>query len=335
MRFDYSGAEAMLAILERPAVREGAIDSLLALKPVRSTLLENPARFIPNVREHALRAEIEHFVRTKDPISAETNNSFQLSQTWKNRKSIRELITRLRATENEVVPATMNQLGRYAPDAGPLTVDIYFVAGGVSDGFVFDTLTTDVYANLARADGDYHSVLSNVAHETYHVIQKEAQRRVPGLRVVADSSDRLPVGERLLARTLVEGTAFYVTDPTRTKVHGRHIDKDRARFRKNKSPRKITANFALFDSVLREMLEGKAAWSKAELEGFSNEAPFYFVGYEMARVIDRHCGPECIKGAFARPPVEFFRQYVALYKKNPDVVVGRFSPQTEAFLAAK
>ena len=36
---------------------------------------------------------------------------------------------------------------------------------------------------------------------------------------------------------------------------------------------------------------------------------------------------------FERPPVEFFRQYVQLYREHPDIV-GRFSPTTEAFLEA-
>jgi hypothetical protein len=331
MRFDYSGAEAMLAMLQRPAVTKTAIDSLLAIKTVRSTLIENPARFIPNVKEDVLRADIEHFVRTKEPISFEADNPFQLGDTWKNRKSIREMISRLRATENSVVPATLQPLHRYSPDTMPLTVDIYFVAGGVSDGFVFDTLNTNVYINLARANGDYHGILSNIAHETYHVIQKEAQRRVAGLRVVADSTDTLPVGERLLARTLTEGTAFFVTDPTRTDERGRNMDKARSRFRKNQKSKQVARNFALFDSILREMLEGRAPWSKAEMEGFSNEAPFYFVGYEMAKAIDRYCGAECIKRAFVQQPVEFFRQYVALYRMHPDII-GRFSPETEAFI---
>jgi hypothetical protein len=96
----------MLAMLQRPAVTKTAIDSLLAIKTVRSTLIENPARFIPNVKEDVLRADIEHFVRTKEPISFEADNPFQLGDTWKNRKSIREMISRLRATETSVVSAT-------------------------------------------------------------------------------------------------------------------------------------------------------------------------------------------------------------------------------------
>jgi hypothetical protein len=173
-----------------------------------------------------------------------------------------------------------------------------------------------------------------MAHEAYHVMQKAAQRRA-GLTEVADATEKLPVGERLLAVTLSEGTANYVVDPTRSSVTGSNINSFRERYRRNAEPSRIKENFTLFDQVLSDLRAGRITWDEAYRKGFSgnNDARFYFVGYEMAKVIEKHCGRKCVGKMFEKPPVEFFLQYIALYRKHPDIV-RRFSPETEAFIAS-
>jgi hypothetical protein len=77
------------------------------------------------------------------------------------------------------------------------------------------------------------------------------------------------------------------------------------------------------------------SWDEAYRKGFSgdNDDRFYFVGYEMAKALERYCGRGCIGGLFKRPPVEFFRRYVELYAKHPEIK-GRFSRETEEFIGA-
>ncbi|HYR07010.1 MAG TPA: DUF5700 domain-containing putative Zn-dependent protease, partial [Longimicrobium sp.] len=83
-----------------------------------------------------------------------------------------------------------------------------------------------------------------------------------------------------------------------------------------------------------DLRAGKMSWDSASWVGLSgnNDDRFYFVGYEMAKAIERHCGAACIARLFDQPPVEFFRRYIALYRRHPEIR-GRFSPETEAFLA--
>jgi hypothetical protein len=69
-----------------------------------------------------------------------------------------------------------------------------------------DQTRPSFYANLARARGDLNAVIGNLAHESYHVMQKAAQRRA-GLGATADSTGALLEAERLLAVTLSEGVA--------------------------------------------------------------------------------------------------------------------------------
>ena len=91
---------------------------------------------------------------------------------------------------------------------------------------------------------------------------------------------------------------------------------------------------------LRELLAdplrvGRLTWEQASREGFANNEDnnFYFVGYEMTTALERYCGRECIRRLFNEPAVEFFRRYIALYRKHPEIR-GRFSRETEIFIAA-
>jgi hypothetical protein len=86
--------------------------------------------------------------------------------------------------------------------------------------------------------------------------------------------------------------------------------------------------------VLSDLRAQRLSWEDAYEKGFSTsggDAAFYFVGYEMAKAIERYCGSACIARLFEQPPIEFFRQYIALYKRHSDIP-GRFSAETEAFL---
>ncbi|MBA2390853.1 MAG: amidohydrolase family protein [Geodermatophilaceae bacterium] len=58
-----------------------------------------------------------------------------------------------------------------------------------------------------------------------------------------------------------------------------------------------------------------------------------FVGYQMAKEIERRCGAACIRRLLQQPSVEFFLQYISLYREHPDIV-GRFSPETERHLSS-
>ena len=330
LNLDYAGADAILRALERDSLTDADVDALLRIHGARA-MVDNVTRFVPRLGIPEFRSEIRSFVRRK---RAGEHPEFQFSDVWRERSRTRELIGAIAAEESRIVREALSVLGPYQPDTGPLAMTVYFTAGGVSDGFVFDDQAEPaIYANLTRAGGDLAAVVGNLAHESYHVMQKAAQRRA-GLHAVADSSEALPHGERLLAVTLAEGTANYVVDPTcSASIREEQGPQSVERYLRNAQPARVAENFALFDRVLADLRAERITWEEAYERGFSgnDDARFYFVGYEMAKAIERHCGGGCIPRLFARPPVEFFRQYIALYRAHPEIR-GRFAPETERYL---
>ena len=241
------------------------------------------------------------------------NRYFQFNDAWRERTRVRDLITKFRGAEREVVGGMLSRLDRYRPDTGPLSITIYLVAGGVSDGFAFEKDPNSFYANLVRAGGDFNGAILNMDHEAYRAMQIAAQQRA-GLPTLWASNDKMPLDERLLTGTLVEGTANYAADPTRRAAAGPNVGGARERYRRNAAPARVAENFALFDRTLKDIREGHATWGVVNKEGFSrdNDDRFYFVGYEMAKALERYRGRRAVGGLFSKPPAEFFRSYIAL-----------------------
>jgi hypothetical protein len=332
LRMDYAGAEALINAVERDSLSDADVDSLLRI-PGLCAMVANVGRFFPAIGVAKFRKDIRAFARTRK--RGEYDGYFRLNDVWKARAAIRTLTAAIRANEPRITREALSQLERYRPDTGTLAITAYFVAGGVSDGFAFESDPRSFYANLLTAGGDLNGLVLNMAHEAYHVMQARAQEQagVDPRWVVADT---MPPVQRLFAGVLAEGTANYAADPTRWLATGPSMDSARQRYRRNAEPSRIARNFALFDAVLFGQRDGRVKWDKAYAEGFSskNDASFYFVGYEMTRALEQHCGRECIAPLFREPPIEFFRRYIALYRQHPEIP-GRFSQDTEGFIAAQ
>jgi hypothetical protein len=329
LRFDYAGADALIDALARDSLSDADVDSLLRIRGL-CAMVDNVPRFFPEIGVAEFRTEIRTFVRTRK--GGDYDGYFRLSSVWEARSRVRALIAEIHAHEREIVDQTISQLEPYRPDSGTLAITTYFVAGGVSDGFAFENDPRSLYANLVKNEGDLNGVVLNMAHEAYHVMQFRAQERA-GIIPLSLASDTTPPVERLFATTLSEGTATYVADPTRWTTTGSGVESALQRYRRNADPKRIAENFARFDAVLTGLRDRRMTWDKAYMEGFTseNDASFYFVGYEMAKALERYCGRECIGRLFREPPVGFFRRYIALYQKHPDLT-GRFSQATETFI---
>ncbi|HYR08761.1 MAG TPA: DUF5700 domain-containing putative Zn-dependent protease, partial [Longimicrobium sp.] len=248
MRFDYAGAEAIMEALEKDSLSDADVDALLGIHGVRA-MVDNVTRFIPQAGVPEFRTTIQAFARTKQ--GGEHDRYFQLRDAWRGRAEVRALLAAARADSARTVRELLSRLEPYRPDTGPLNISVYLVAGGVSDGFAFEDGPSAFYANLVRAQGDYHGLVLNALHEAYHVMQMAAQRR-SGTFVawIADAS--VPPVDRLLAGTLVEGTANFVADPTGSTAAGPDMDRARARYARNTAPARVAENCALFDRVLAD-----------------------------------------------------------------------------------
>lgn len=333
LQMNYEGAEALLAVLEQRTVTDADIDKLLAIHGVRA-MVDNTTRFIPSDTRVTFRAAVKEFVTTRKS----TIGHFRLDESYEDAAEIRALVDELKADTN--LPAEVaGPLSRYMPPLPHFTATVYAVTGGASDGFVPDRETQPAfYVALNRAEGDAEGVKLNMTHELYHVVQRLARAGVPGLEANVLNPETAPADARLLRVILDEGTATYVTEPLIPKGSffsrsGPDIRMWRASYRKNAAPKKIAANFAEFDRLLSGLHTGSMSWKQASDVVFTGYGPGpYFVGYEMAKAIDRRHGPSRIASLLQQHPAAFFRAYIDIYRENPAAVPAKFSRETEAYI---
>ena len=330
VRFDFTAAEAMLDALAKPELSDADVERLLKVRGVRA-MVDNTIKYFPANTRDRFRTDMQNFVRTRKYPEGD----FALDWINHYRAQIIELISTLRKGEETIVPQVVSDLARYQPDTGNLDIVVYFVAGGVSDGFVLDRDPEPAFfVALEKASGDAAGVQQNMTHELYHVAQKAAGRRVPELQRMVEDPASLPAAERLLLTTLWEGTANFAADASKATAKGPYIDMWRDRYLRNAAPARIAENFALFDRVLADLLANKIAWNEVEKIGLSGDnGAFYFVGYEMAKALERYHGTLRIGRLFQERPAVFFKDYIALTRAHPELK-ARFAPATEAYIAS-
>jgi hypothetical protein len=333
LRMNDEGAEALLAVLEQRTVTDAEIDKLLAIHGVRA-MVDNTTKFIPDDTRDTFRAALKEFVTTRKS----TIGHYRLDESYEQAAEIRALIDELKGDTNLLAEVTA-PISRYMPPLPHFTATVYEVAGGVSDGFVPEDETQPAfYMAMNRAEGDAQGVKLNMTHELYHVVQRMARARVPGLDAQVFNPDTAPAPVRLLTVILDEGTATYVAEPALAKTSffrrfGPYVRMWRASYKKNAPREKIAANFAEVDRLLSGLRTGTMTWKQASDVVFTGYGPGpYFVGYEMAKAIDRRHGPERIASLLQQHPAAFFRTYIDVYRENPAAAPARFSRETEAYI---
>ena len=323
VEFDYSAAELMADAISRPALSEAEARALLENRGI-AAMVAKTGVYSPQSTPQGFVADMQSFVAThKYP-----EGDFALDWVYKFRDQVRMLVAGLRADEDSLRHRITSRLTRYAPRTGPATVHVYFVAGGMSDGFVLDDdPELALFVALEKASGDKDGVEQNLTHELYHVLQKHSAAGTPGAVKFASQLGSQPPLQQLLATTLWEGTANLAADAREARGQGPYASMWRSRYERNLTPERIRGSFQLFDSVLVDLDRGKIDWATAYRKGFSGEdSRFYFVGMEMGRALSARRGAAYFEELFARPPTRFFRDYVKLCDAEPSL--PRFSANT-------
>jgi hypothetical protein len=328
LRMNFEGAEALLAVLEQSSVTDADIDRLLSIRGVQA-MVDNTTKYIPRDTREVFRAAVKEFVSTRKS----TLGHFRLDTAAEQAAEVRKMIAGFKADQN-LQAHVVGPLLRYLPPLEPLSVTVYCLVGGVSDGFVPDDEDTPAfYMGIDRAQGDVDGAKLNMTHELYHVAQRTARARVPGLSARIFNEGTAPDPVRLMTLVQEEGAATYVAAPALERGAGPYIEMWRASYRKNAPAEQIVANFALFDRTLAELRSGAMTWEAASKILYTGYGPgLYFVGYEMTKAIDRRYGPERIGPSFQQHPAAFFRAYVDLCRERPAEVPARFSEATEAYI---
>jgi hypothetical protein len=323
LEFDYSAAERMVDAVARKTLSEADAAALLENRGI-AAMVKKTGVFSPASTPQVFVADMQAYVATK----RKAKSDFAIDWVYKQRRQVRGLVRGLRANEEAMRSRTVERLLPYAPLTGPVTIKVFFVAGGMSDGFVLDDdPELALFVALDKASGDRDGVEQNVAHEIYHALQKASVAQTPAAVNFAKTVSSQPALQQLLATTLWEGTANLAADARTTRGHGPYASMWRKRYVRNLTPERRRENFQLFDSVLAGLDQGRTDWKSTYRAGFTGEdSRFYFVGMEMAGALSSARGHGYFEELFVRPPTTFFRDYFALCDADPSLL--RFSGDT-------
>ena len=325
--FDDSAANLMLATLQRGTLSDQQARELVANRGVdaiiRKSLVWDPSE------------KYEHFIPYVRSVLAGNGGQsvFNLEDAEEHRAEIESLTSALRMRRDEIGERMLTRLRRYAPSTGPVAIEVFFVAGGSSDGFVLDDDPRPAFfVALDKASGDIDGVEQNMTHELYHVLQKASIRRSASAAKFQSTISSQPVVPQLLATTLWEGTANFAADARETAGSGPYVSMWRGRYERNLGGSKLKETFRNFDRVVSDLDAGRITWSEAYDQGFTGnvDSAFYFVGMEMARALASKHGAGYFAELFTAPPSQFFRDYLALAVSDP--ALPQFSQSTRAII---
>ena len=319
--FDFAAARATLdALAGKPTVDGEAAARL----PGNARMVAQQRRFDPEATEGRLVASLRE-AAAGQPIVPDT---FMLEGRAKPRlEATRTMLARIEANPESFADEIRQRITRYTPPGLKLAVQVYFIVGGTSDAFA----DGGVFCVALDYFGDDEAGLRTMmAHELFHAAfdagREAAQEKASAPPLSKDAERVLP----LLESTMNEGIASRVGDPTKVTGGKAWIEWFQGKF--NRNFERMSSNFVLFDTILaREYRDPKAPVDDLYNIGFSGsyDSALYFVGYEMARVIEEQDGPEAVVRVAWEGPIAFFWRYIALSRARPDKVRYRFDAETE------
>lgn len=325
--FDYESARAVLDLFDAETVTDEEIRRVAEL-PGNRSLIRQAARFSPGATEQKFRESLKAIVET----GRVEDDVFAFSSVKKRLEKIRFLIQEIEKDPERLKAAVAGRIRDYIPGGLTVEANVYFILGGTSDGFVPSEESFCVALHYFEDDIEGLKVL--MAHELYHIAQRTAWRTHPRSREIdASLAPGLSRSLDLLRGTLNEGTASLVGDPLEVEDGKNYIRWFQTKFRRNLQ--RIEANFALFETILFRFFHDPEADPGVLYNiGFSGmwDSPIYFVGYHMARSIERYEGREAVAEAMRECPLVFFNRYAALTREHEDPDMIRFSRSTEDIL---
>lgn len=315
--FDFQAAEAVLDALS--GITAADVHALARL-PGNARVIEHQHLFDPT----ATAERFEETLKMACRGGKSDSDTFQWGRVTGRLAATRALLARIRAHPEELSGEIQARLARYTPRDLAIRVQVFFVVGGTSDGFS----DGDVFCiALDYFRDDYAGLRTLMAHELFHVAYDAIPR--PGTPAAPEEVARALT---LMEHTMNEGIASRVGDPMAVTDGKAWIEWFQGKFQKNFE--RMGPNFALFDTILyREFYDPDAPVETLYQIGFtgSYDSALYFVGYEMARVLEETDGPEAVARALPQPPLRFFERYDAI-ARGPGRVTFRFGASTREIL---
>src|SRR2546425_474226 len=306
--FHFQAAKRVVELFDHSTVSDATLDELVRLEDVQA-IIRQAARFDP----HATEQELKRSLRTAVEGGELPGDLFQFQTVRARLADIRALLGHLEANRESLSAQVADRIRVYSPRQLDLEVNVHFVLGGSSDGWVPKPRT--FYVALQYFGADYEGLKTVMAHELFHVAQSEFMPPQPSSQLPPNAFK----AEGLLVATISEGTASMVGDPLRASGGGTYLRWFRDKFERNLA--RIDANFALFETLLYRLYhDPEANFEELYRLGFSGtwDSPLYFVGYRIGKAIEKYDGAEAIAHLLGQPCTALFLRYMSLYRQHQD-----------------
>ena len=321
VELDIEAARAILAALgSNPADED--LERIASLPGVEA-LIKQGARFSPDTYT---RANFIAGLRTFAAGQAPKPDPFNFARIQTRSAETAALLRSIESDPEAFKRDLIARMKTYAP-AGSYDTRLTLVAGGSSDGF--SPGRGQLYVALDFLRDDREGLLTLASHELYHAIQAIALDRSGVQRRLNALTGRPREATSLLLTTMKEGTGSVVGDPLVVKNAGSYITWFSEKYRRNLD--RLPQNFALFESLLFRLANDDIALRDLYSLGFAGnwDSPLYFVGYRIAKVVEKYDGRGAIKRMWSASPVAFFKRYAALATEHHgDRDIVKFSAST-------
>jgi hypothetical protein len=257
---------------------------------------------------------------------------------WKlvkaNLLAIKSLINKIALNEKPFVADVTQIIETYTPPNISADVKACFLVGGGSLGFVNGGDNTFNVA-LQTIGNDYDGLKYLMAHELYHSIQDAGQ----SMRKQSKEKNIpyfVQASYALAYNAWNEGTANLVGDFTKLKTAGPFTTLQLKQFSKNTKRKR--QNFYLLEVLLYKAYTDTASHNYDQLYNIAFTTGYdeagYFVGYEIAKKIEKYEGAISIGRILTDDPLVSFEKYIKLYKAHPeDETFIRFEASTEEIIS--
>jgi hypothetical protein len=297
---DFGNAQAMLELYAM-GVEDGEIDSLLRLEGTRA-VIRQAQRFNSDATEERFVEGLRLSVAGEDVPEPDP---FQFNRIRRSLDAIETVMDWIANNPDSLSSRVIALLAPYSPVAEPLEIRYFLVIGGNSDGWSRDG---EFHIALQYFGDDVEGLLTLLSHEIYHVVQSHFM--APTTHAAGTPEGRV---EQLLQSTVREGMASYVSNPLNTEGGGAYTEWYSRKYLRNLNH--LELNFVLLETlVFRAKRDSSISLGDLYAIGFSGalESPAYFVGFEMARVIEQVSGRSTLLALLQQPTTEIFTHYASI-----------------------
>ena len=254
---------------------------------------------------------------------------FGIGRLRRDMNAAKDLLELLDRDAENIIGRVCEKLTPYLPEGYEQDIKVFILAGGYATGFTFDD-GADFFLAAQRIGDDPAGLELVIVHELFHVIQTSLSPL--SKRRMQEAEKAYPVKSRALAHLFngyLEGGATWVANADDYSGQGRTVSyfKD---VQGNYSQR-FRRLFVTFEAYLYQLFNDPAADSdKIYSAGFMDDGPLYFVGFYMARELEKENGASAIRDLLSQPPTTFYQEYQSLCHANKELLC--FSPTTESII---